>query len=167
MGSIVTGVRQRRAARRRWFVAGAIAILCGGLSFPFARGSLKIPYAGPPQLAPEDAVAVLAGLLHNIYRAFDRREESLVYDRLAQSISGDLLSDVYLQTRRSMQLENQGGAHHAKRRGKTNMPWLATIIDRKPTKVVAVALANRNARIVWALLSNGGTYQKPIPVAAA
>ena len=110
MGSIVTGVRQRRAARRRWFVAGAIAILCGGLSFPFARGSLKIPYADPPQLAPEDAVAVLAGLLHNIYRAFDRREESLVYDRLSQSISGDLLSDVYLQTRRSMQLENQGGA---------------------------------------------------------
>jgi transposase len=55
---------------------------------------------------------------------------------------------------------------HAKRRGTTNMPWLAAIIDRKPTKVVAVALANRNARIVWALLHNGGTYQKPIPVEA-
>jgi transposase len=56
---------------------------------------------------------------------------------------------------------------HAKRRGTTNMPWLAAIIDRKPTKVVAVALANRNARIVWALLRNGGTYQKPVPVEAA
>jgi transposase len=55
---------------------------------------------------------------------------------------------------------------HAKRRGTSNTPWLAAIIDRKPTKVVAVALANRNARIVWALLRNGGTYQKPIPVEA-
>ena len=55
---------------------------------------------------------------------------------------------------------------HAKRRGTTNIPWLAAIIDRKPTMVVAVALANRNARIVWALLHNGGTYQKPIPVEA-
>jgi transposase len=56
---------------------------------------------------------------------------------------------------------------HANRRGTTNMPWLANIIDRKPNKVVAVALANRNARIVWALLMHGGTYQKPTPVAAA
>ena len=33
-----------------------------------------------------------------------------MYDRLGLSISGDLLSDVYLQVRRSMELENQGGA---------------------------------------------------------
>ncbi len=50
---------------------------------------------------------------------------------------------------------------HAKRRGTTNLPWLADIIARKPTKVAAVALANKNARIVWALLKQGGTYQKP------
>ena len=43
-------------------------------------------------------------------RAFDHRDEKLVYDRLALSISGDLLTDVYLQMRRSMELENQGGA---------------------------------------------------------
>jgi hypothetical protein len=53
---------------------------------------------------------VLHSLLHNVYRSFDRRDESLVYDRLARSISGDLLADVYLEVRRSMELENQGGA---------------------------------------------------------
>ena len=53
---------------------------------------------------------MLAGLLNNIYRAFDWRDESVIYDRLALSIAGDLLSDVYLQTRRSMELEGQGGA---------------------------------------------------------
>ena len=50
---------------------------------------------------------------------------------------------------------------HAKRRGSTNIPWLANIIARKPAKVAAVALANKNARIVWALLRQGGTYEKP------
>ena len=51
--------------------------------------------------------------------------------------------------------------HHAKRRGQSNLPWLADIIDRKPTKVAAVALANKNARIVWALLRYGETYRSP------
>ncbi len=56
---------------------------------------------------------------------------------------------------------------HAKRRGTTNQAWLADMIARKPTKVAAVALANKNARIVWALLRHGGTYQKPATVPAA
>ena len=56
---------------------------------------------------------------------------------------------------------------HAKRRDTTNLPWLADIIARKPTKVAAVALANKIARIVWALLRHGGTYQKPVTVPAA
>ena len=56
---------------------------------------------------------------------------------------------------------------HAKRRGTTNLPWLAEIIARKPTKVAAVALANKTDRIAWALLRHGGTYQKPVTVPAA
>ena len=54
----------------------------------------------------------------------------------------------------------------AKRRGASNPPWLANIIDRKPTMVAAVALTNKNARIVWALMKQGGSYQKPVPVPA-
>ena len=56
---------------------------------------------------------------------------------------------------------------HAKRRGTTNLPWLAAIIARKPTKVAAVALANKTARIAWVVLMRGGTYQKPVAVQAA
>ena len=47
---------------------------------------------------------------------------------------------------------------------KTNfakMPWLADLMERKPTKVAAVALANKTARIAWALLVNDGTYRRP------
>ncbi len=56
---------------------------------------------------------------------------------------------------------------HEKRRGTSNVPWLGDIIARKPTKVAAVALANKTARIVWALLRHGGTYRKPVAVPAA
>ncbi len=54
---------------------------------------------------------------------------------------------------------------HAKRRG-TPDPWLADIIARKPTKVAAVAPANKNARIAWALLKLGGSYRRPETLAA-
>ena len=55
---------------------------------------------------------------------------------------------------------------HAKRRGSSNLPGLTGLIARKPTKVAAVALANKNARIAWALLRHGGTYQRPAMQAA-
>ena len=52
---------------------------------------------------------------------------------------------------------------HARRNG-TSDPWLADIIADKPTKLAAVALANKNARIAWALLRHGGTYRRPATV---
>lgn len=38
--------------------------------------------------------------------------------------------------------------------------WLTAIMARRPYKVAAVALANKMARIIWALLTKGGTYRK-------
>ena len=49
-------------------------------------------------------------ILRNVYQAFDYREESDVYDTLERSVTGDLLTDIYLETRRSLELANQGGA---------------------------------------------------------
>ncbi len=43
-------------------------------------------------------------------------------------------------------------------RAKAGEGWLANLIARRPTMVAAVAQANRAARIVWALLARGGTY---------
>ena len=56
---------------------------------------------------------------------------------------------------------------HAKRRGTTNLPWLADLIARRPTMVVAVALANKMARMAWALLRRGGTYRPTATAPAA
>lgn len=41
-------------------------------------------------------------------------------------------------------------------------PWLLALLARKPKKLAAVALANKTARIAWALMMRGGTYQRPV-----
>ncbi len=46
-------------------------------------------------------------------------------------------------------------------------PWLTRLLARRPFRVVAVALANKMARIAWALLAKGGTYRMPVLAAAA
>jgi hypothetical protein len=117
-GAIILGfcvaIGRKVLAERRWprglFAGCSAALVCGALSFPYTRVSFAIPIPGSRSIEPQQAREVLGDLLHNIYRAFDWREESAIYDRLALSITGDLLSDVYLQTRRSMELEGQGGA---------------------------------------------------------
>jgi transposase len=50
--------------------------------------------------------------------------------------------------------------HVSKGRTKPS-PWLAAMLDRKPPKLVAVALANKFARIAWRLMMSGGVYNRP------
>src|SRR5262249_30756410 len=60
------------------------------------------------------------------------------------------------------------GAHSVLRRAKQNpqkYPWLAQLLARRPFKVVAVALANKMARIAWALLASGGHYRPQLAAA--
>lgn len=38
-------------------------------------------------------------------------------------------------------------------------PWLRGLLARKPARLVTVAVANKTARIAWALMARGGTYQ--------
>jgi hypothetical protein len=61
-------------------------------------------------MTDEKAEEIVAALLHNIYRAFDFREEGTIYDILDRSVTGDLLTETYLETRRGLELASQGGA---------------------------------------------------------
>ena len=45
-------------------------------------------------------------------------------------------------------------------------PWLIGLLRRRPRMVVAVAVANKMARIAWALLVKGGPYRARALVAA-
>ena len=42
-------------------------------------------------------------------------------------------------------------------------PWAAELLQRKPAKLVAVALANKTARVAWAVMTRGEVYRAPQP----
>ena len=51
----------------------------------------------------------------------------------------------------------QRAAHNTDAQGR----WLWTLKCRKGTNVAAVALANKNARVIWALLAHDDVYRRP------
>ena len=55
----------------------------------------------------------------------------------------------------------------AKYKTETVDPWLADLLSRKPARLVTVALANKAARVVWAIMVRGGVYRRPISAAAS
>ena len=44
--------------------------------------------------------------------------------------------------------------------------WLAALLARRPAKVAAIALANKLARIVWAMMTRAERYKEPVALAA-
>jgi transposase len=54
--------------------------------------------------------------------------------------------------------------------GRKSIPegsWLATMMTRKPRMLVAIALANKMARQIWAMLTKHENYKDPQPAMAA
>jgi len=110
LGWIALGRRRDRRSPRPLIALG-VALLIGAAGlFPYARVSVARPALLPPALDEARAQAILQSLLRNVYRSFDFRKETDVYDKLATSVAGDLLADVYLQSRRSLLIEQAGGA---------------------------------------------------------
>ena len=104
---VFQGVFRRTSYFRKWML---YVLVLGFLAYPFTSCRVNIPFLPQGKPSPERAGIILNDLLDNVYRAFDRRNENAVYDRLAISVSGDQLTEIYLQNRQSMELENRGGA---------------------------------------------------------
>src|SRR6266571_5098890 len=55
---------------------------------------------------------------------------------------------------------------YAKIHGTKHRPWLTALLVRRPTKIAAIALANKMARMVWAMMARGERYKEPVALAA-
>lgn len=55
---------------------------------------------------------------------------------------------------------------HARTKAPGDADWLKGLLDRKPARLVTVALANKMARIAWAVLTRGEVYRKDFPIPA-
>ncbi|MDA9489598.1 IS110 family transposase [Bradyrhizobium sp. CCBAU 11361] len=55
---------------------------------------------------------------------------------------------------------------YAKIHGTQHRPWLTALLARRPTKVAAIALANKLARMAWAMMARNEGYKEPAALAA-
>lgn len=107
---VVIRKRNNGGAVRLPLGAAVVLFVAVVAAWPFARLTFDRPVALAGQLETEHSVALVETLLKNVYRAFDFREEDDVYDKLALTVSGNLLADIYLQSRQSLAVQQAGGA---------------------------------------------------------
>jgi hypothetical protein len=84
----------------------ALSVLVG----PFGTVAVALPWSESWTPGASEAKGILARILPNVYRSLESRSESAVFDRLALSVTGDTLTDVYLDHRKVLQMEDRGGA---------------------------------------------------------
>ena len=128
------------AARQRSWALGlvAVALVASGWLAP-PIGLIRVPV--PASIRPpsgDEAAPTIHALLYNVYRALDFRQEEVVFDRLAQSLSGEVLERVYLEMRKGLRLENQGGA-----RVRVREVELLEVTPQEPTEAGALRYRTR------------------------
>jgi hypothetical protein len=89
----------------------SVALLAAAVAcWPLLRREVTNPVAGPVRISDADATRVFTALHRNLYRALEFHQESEIYDALAFSVHGDLLRETYLNMRKGLEMQEQGGA---------------------------------------------------------
>jgi transposase len=133
---------------------------------PVAKRLMTIPGIGP---VVATALVALAPAAHSFRRGRDfaawlglipRQHSSGGKERLGRTTKMGERS-----LRRLLILGASSAVKVAARDRSRAGPWLDGMLSRKPRMLVTVALANKIARIVWALMAHGGSYRAPTAAA--
>lgn len=92
-------------------LAASLVIVVAVTTWAVTDYETKVPFTkGPAALSEAEQDSVFERLHANTYRAFDYSDEEEIYDALQASIDGDLLREMYLNVRRGLEMQSQGGA---------------------------------------------------------
>jgi hypothetical protein len=109
--AVILAVTAMRGGIPRMSFAGTrITLAAAFVAAPFGQTAVTVPFDLGAVPSERTARRILAGVMPNVYRAFEFRDEATVYDRLAITVTGETLTDAYLEHRRAMVMEERGGA---------------------------------------------------------
>ena len=106
----VLALRVRHASGGKYLAAIIIVAIGAAATYPLSQLEMPNPFVPKPEVSTDEATTIFDSLLTNTYRSFEYRGEDDVYDALAISADGELLNDLYLQIRRGLEMQEQGGA---------------------------------------------------------
>jgi hydrogenase/urease accessory protein HupE len=90
------GVTQRSSSRH-WLLLGAAFLL-----LPFGTVTVMNPFFEPNAPTANDARLVVSRVLSDTYHAFNIADEDDLFDALTESVTGDLVDDLFLDSRRRL-----------------------------------------------------------------
>lgn len=105
--TVLLWVWKRSATTRRIAIWGAVFGAAALVAIPVFQNRRDADVVNLTEL---ELVALSEALLNNVYRAFDFKLEEQVYDRLAMTLNGDILEQVFLDQRQGLRIEKAGGA---------------------------------------------------------
>ena len=97
-----------KTGRTGWSLLGSGVLLIAGVCF--WNHPSQISFSQPKKIDEQTITGHASTLLHNIYRAYDYKNESDVYDALEHSVAGDLLEELFLKIQAGLRMQEQGGA---------------------------------------------------------
>lgn len=93
----------------RFTAAGCLLLMALAL-LPYGVARASVPFLSPDLPSAQQARMIIEPMLSEIYHAFNLKDESETYDCLAEQVSGDLVTDIYLDSRRRLVAGTREGA---------------------------------------------------------
>jgi len=106
---LIVCIIKMKQKQLRWTVSACL-LIAAFILLPYGVVRGAIPFASPSPLSAKQAQIIVEPMLVEIYHALNLEDENQMYDKLAQQVSGSLVTDLYLDSRRRLAAGTRDGA---------------------------------------------------------